>query len=60
MSGWVSDMVLFSDFGDSYRIYRACELVLVRPLKRGFAYKDVIEQKTKASRWNENELKPKQ
>ena len=24
----VSEWVMFSDFGDSYRIYRACELVL--------------------------------
>ena len=27
MSGWVSEWVMFSDFGDSYRIYWACELV---------------------------------
>ena len=25
---WVSEWVMFSDFGDSYRIYRACKLVL--------------------------------
>ena len=24
---WVSQSVMFSDFGDSYRIYQACELV---------------------------------
>ena len=27
VSEWVSQWVMFSDFGDSYRIYRACELV---------------------------------
>ena len=28
---WVSQSVMFSDFGDSYRIYRACELVQEPP-----------------------------
>ena len=28
VSEWVSESVTFSDFGDCYRIYRACELVL--------------------------------
>ena len=37
ISGWVSQSVsqyiMFSDFGDSYRIYPACELVLKRQFK---------------------------
>ena len=34
VSGWVSGSLMFSDFGDSYRIYRACELVSSSPTKR--------------------------
>ena len=30
VSETVSEWVMFSDFGDSYRIYRACELVYIR------------------------------
>ena len=30
---WVGGSVMFSDFGDSYRIYRACKLFCFKRLK---------------------------
>ena len=29
VSGWVGQWVMLSDFGDSYRIYPACEFVVL-------------------------------
>ena len=34
LSQWVSQSVMFSDFGDSYCIYRACELVFSKKQKQ--------------------------